>query len=184
VGRQILFHMLPEDRTEFLEFVQERDPVVVGDFTHALKSEFEPVDLANPENGSREWLCLWNRDLLPSLRREYIAESNVGPYYRIDSSLPILEFSLPSPSVWDGKPALTQGRLYAYSYAAEPGLRGWYESLVRRMRKTFKKNPVTWMAGYVGPAAYRWYESGGLLLPYCAPPINPEWRERIYAQYR
>jgi hypothetical protein len=32
---------------------------------------------------------------LPSLRRKYVPESDIGSYYRIDSSLPILEFSLP-----------------------------------------------------------------------------------------
>src|SRR5437867_1024150 len=75
------------------------------------------------------------------------------PCYRIESSLPILEFSIPSQSVLDGKPALTQGRLYAYAYQDHPALRTWYEALARWLRKSFKKNPIHWMSGYVGPSA-------------------------------
>ena len=67
--------------------------------------------------------------------------------------------------------------------AREGLLRAWYEGLLRWVRTRFKKNPVNWMSGYVGPAAYGWYESGGLLLPYCAPPVTPEWRERIHSQH-
>lgn len=183
MGRQVLFHMVPEDRLAFFDFVQKRDPVVIVEFTHPSQADPEPLEFHEPGNDSRDRLCLWNRNLLPSLRREYIAESNVGPYYRIDSSLPILEFSMPAASVWGGTPALSQGRLYAYSHGTEPGLRAWYEGLLRWVRTRFKKNPVNWMSGYVGPAAYGWYESGGLLLPYCAPPVTPEWRERIHSQH-
>jgi len=184
MGRQIIFHMLPEDRMSFFDFVQQRDPVVVTDFTDSVSGVVQPADLGNRDTKSREWLCLWNRTLLPSLRREYIPESNVGPYYRIDSSLPILEFSLPVQRTWDGEPALTQGRLYAYAYRNYPALRIWYEALVRWLRTRFTKNPIGWMSGYVGPEAYRWYKNGGLLLPFCAPPVNAEWRERIHGQHR
>jgi len=182
MGRQIIFHMLAEDRAAFLNFVQERDSVVITDFT-GTSADVVPVDLASDRITEREWLCLWNMKLLPTLSRDYIPESNVGPYYRIDSSLPILEFSVPSPNVWDGKPALTQGRLYAYAYQDHPALRTWYEALAQWLRKTFKKNPIHWMSGYVGPSAHRWFQNGGLLLPYLPPPVNPEWRERIHAQH-
>ena len=56
--------------------------------------------------------------------------SDVGPYYRIDSSPPILEFSVPNQTAWDGRPALTQGRLYTYAYRDHAALRTWYEALV------------------------------------------------------
>lgn len=39
------------------------------------------------------------------------------------------------------------------------------------------------MSGYVGPAAYQWYERGGLLLPTYQPPLNEEWRDRINEQH-
>jgi hypothetical protein len=31
------------------------------------------------------------------------------------------------------------------------------------------------LGGYVGPAAYEWFKSGGLLLPMFAPPVTEEW---------
>ena len=90
MGRQILLHMLPEDRTSFLKFVQERDHVDVTDFTDLISGDVQPAALGDRGARSEEWLCLWNRDLVPSLGREHIPESNIGPYYRpyyrIDSS--------------------------------------------------------------------------------------------------
>jgi hypothetical protein len=182
MGRQIIFHMLPDDRTAFLRFVQQRDPVILTDFT-ADCDDVQPVDLGERSTKGRDWLCLWNKALLPFLKRKYVPESNRGPYYRMDSSLPILEFSLPIQTVWDERPSLNQGRLYAYAYQDHTALQAWYEALARWLRKNFTKNPVTWMSGYVGPAAYRWYQSGGLLLPFLSPPVNEEWRARIHAQH-
>lgn len=182
MGRQIIFHMLPPDRVAFLRFVQERDPVVVTEFT-SDSADICPLDLRNQVTPHERWLCLWNKDLLPSLKRYYVPELDHGPYYRVDYSLPILELSVPVHAFWDEKPALTQGRLYAYAYQDHPALRIWYEALARWLRKNFKKNPMTWMSGYVGPAAYKWHEAGGLLLPVIAPPVNPEWCGRIHAQH-
>src|ERR1700752_2261764 len=183
MGRQSVFQLVPEDRTAFLSFVQQRDPVIVTNFTDSSSADVHPVDLERPNPGYREWLCLWNQALLSSLRREHIPKSNIGPYYRIDSALPILEFSVPVQGVWDDKPALTQGRLYAYAYQDHPDLRAWYEALARWLRTRFKRNPISWMSGYVGPEAYRWHQSGGLLLPFLPPPVNAEWRQRIHGQH-
>jgi resolvase-like protein len=44
-GRQIMFHMLAEDRAAFLSFVQKRDSVVIIDFT-GNSADVLPVDLA------------------------------------------------------------------------------------------------------------------------------------------
>jgi hypothetical protein len=174
--------MLPEDRADFLGFVRQRDHVVITEFT-SDRADIQPIDLNQPQVHPN-WLCLWNVDLLPSLKREHVPVSNVGPYYRVDSSLPILEFSVPNQTEWDERPALTQGRLYAYAYQNHSALRTWYEALSRRLRKSFVKNPTGWMAGYVGPAAFRWYERGGLLLPTYQPPLTPEWRARINEQHQ
>jgi hypothetical protein len=174
--------MLPEDRAAFIDFVQHRDSVVITEFTSA-SPDVQPVDPSQIP-AKKDLLCLWNLALLSSLKRKHVPVSDVGPYYRIDSSLPILEFSVPNHTAWDGQPALTQGRLYAYAYQDHAALRTWYEALVRWLRKSFAKNPITWMSGYVGPAAYRWYENGGLLMPTYLPPVNPEWRARIDEQHR
>jgi hypothetical protein len=182
MGRQIIFHMFPEDREAFLSFVQARDHVIVTEFS-GDSADVRPVDLKNRQSKGRDALCLWNLALLPTLERTYIPDSTIGPYYRIDYTLPILEFSVPTPVLWDETPALTQGRLYAYAYQDLPALRTWYEALARWLRKNFSKNPITWMSGYVGPSARQWFEHGGLLLPYLPPPVTPEWRTRIYAQH-
>jgi hypothetical protein len=177
MGRQILFHMLPEDRTAFINFVQQRNSVMVTDFI-SDSAEVKPVDFTQQRD--EEWLCLWNHALLPSLERKFISTWN---NYRVEDSLPVLQFNMPNKSAWDGKPALMQGRLYAYAYQAYPELRVWYEALIRWIRRSFKKNPVGWMSGYVGPEANEWHKSGGLLLPCYHPPVDPEWRTRIYAQH-
>jgi hypothetical protein len=179
MGRQIIFHMLPQDCAAFLSFAQERDPVVVTDFS-ADSADVLPIDSEHPH---KHFLCLWNKALLPSLKRKYVPESTQRPYYRVDSSLPILELFIPVQTVWDGRPALTQGRLYAYAYQNYPALRTWYEALARWLRKNFKKSPIEWMSGYTGPAAYAWYENGGLLLPTVQPPANPERQARIHGQH-
>jgi hypothetical protein len=114
MGRQIIFHMLQEDRAAFLKFVQQRDSVVFSDFT-ADSEDVLPVDLDKRETKGEDWLFLWNLALLPSLKRKYVPASNFGPYYRIDYELPILELSIPVQGAWDEKPALRQGRLYAYA---------------------------------------------------------------------
>ena len=183
MGRQILFHMLDQDRVSFLDFVQQRNRVVVTNFTDSSSADVLPEGLDTWESTSSKWLCLWNKDLLPDLRREYIPRSGIEPYYRVNYSLPILELSVPSKGNWDREPALTQGRLYAYAYQDHAGLRNWYEALARWLRSRFMKNPISWMSGYVGAEAYRWYESGGLLLPILPPPVNSEWRERIHSQH-
>jgi hypothetical protein len=174
--------MLPNDCSDFLSFVQQRDPVVITNFS-AGSADVQPFDRGKVRTEGKDMLCLWNLTLLPSLEREYIEASTYAPYYRIDSSLPILEFTMPTQSVWDERPALTQGRIYACAYQSQPTLRVWFEALARWIRKNFTKNPVPWMSGYVGPEAYQWYKSGGLLLPCLPPPENPEWRTRIYAQH-
>jgi hypothetical protein len=181
MGRQIIFHMLPEDRSNFLGFVQQRDRVVVTGFT-SNTADVQPIDFEEPQR-RRDWLCLWNLDLLPSLERRHVPVSDIGPYYRVDDSLPILEFSTSIQVQWDQRPALVQGRLYGNAYQDHSPLKTWYEALARWLRKNFVKNPIGWMSGYVGPAAYQWYERGGLLLPTYNPPLTEEWRDTINEQH-
>jgi hypothetical protein len=176
MGRQIIFHMFPEDCQAFLSFVQERDSVVLTPFT----GDSAQVNPLNRTDCFGEWLCLWNQRLLPSLTRERVRDAS--PTHRVDDSLPVLELSFSKLVEWSGYPAATQGRLYAYAYQSHSELRTWYEALARWIRKRFVKNPVSWMGGYVGPRAYAWHNAGGLLLPYCSPPVNPEWAERILSQ--
>jgi hypothetical protein len=38
------------------------------------------------------------------------------------------------------------------------------------------RNPAS-LSGYVGPAAYKWFLQGGLLLPTFLPPETDVWRK-------
>jgi hypothetical protein len=170
--------MLPEDCETFLGFVQRRDPVILTEFTSDSLKDLRPLERADCYG---KWLCLWNQRLLPTLERNYIDWADT-PYYRIKDSSPTLQLNVPIPSDWAGRPALTQGRLYAHSYQENAELRRWYEALVRWLRSHFIKNPIPWMSGYVGPKALAWHQRGGLLLPFVRPPITPEWEDRILTQ--
>lgn len=179
MGRQILFHMLQKDCEEFLRDIRHRDPVVVAERDSDAPNVVEVIQPCC----TGVTLCLWNKSLLPSLKREYISQSNRGPYYRVASSSPVLELFLPVEAEWDGKPSLTQGRVYASFDVPNEGQRRWFESVVRWIRKNFTKNPVGLSSGYVGRAALEWYEKGGILLPMVRPPVTSAWREFVAAQH-
>ena len=179
MGRQIQFYMLPEDRSEFLHMMQEQDSVAVI-LRDSDSSGIEPV---SEDVGADKTLCLWNRKLLPSLERKWVPESG---YYRVDTlHAPVLEFTSSFTAKWEGKPALGQGRLFGNF---EPHLGKpddfvkWYESLVHWIRKHYRKNPAS-TGGYVGPAAYNFYEKGGVLLPNFLPPKTKEWLAEIGKQH-
>src|SRR5579864_2042308 len=113
MSKQTGVHMLAEDCRNFLKFVQERDPVVV---THWDSGEpiIEEVRSAHERGG---FYCLWNQALLPSLKRALVPQSDLGPYYRVSSGLPVVEFSYPNPGPrqWNGRLAQVQGRVWAES---------------------------------------------------------------------
>jgi hypothetical protein len=177
MARQILLHMLPQDWNSFLRTIQERDPVTVV-VRDSDSSEVNPGE-GFEGDAVDATVCLWNRDLLPRLKREWVSESG---YFRIDTlNLPVLEFTPSFNASWEGKPALGQGRLFGDfdpHLGKTEGFVKWYESLSRWIRANFKKNPVG-IGGYLGPAAFHFYESGGYLLPNFVPPPTKEWRALI-----
>lgn len=180
MGRQIHFHMLPEDRNAFLRVVQERDPVVVV----ARSSESAEVrPISDSDIGSDKILCFWNRTLLTRLERKWIPDPG---YYTLDSlKVPILELTPSFTANWQGKPGLGQGRLFGSfePYLGKPqDFEKWYESLVRWIRRNYQKSPAS-TGGYVGPAAYEFYKGGGYLLPNILPPRTKEWLAEIGKQH-
>jgi hypothetical protein len=180
MGRQTGFHMLPEDCKQFLDFVHKRDPVVVTDWRSTSP---EIMERQNPWEASG-WYCLWNQTLLPKLEREFVPKSDRGPYYRTDSALSVIEFSYPgvSPETWNGRSVLTQGRVWAGFERENRNFEKWYSAIVRWIRKSFVKNPVPLLGGYIGPAAYESYKQGLVLLPMFRPPLTTEWLSWLEAQ--
>jgi len=63
MGRQIIFHMLAEDRTAFLSFVQKRDSVVITDFTGLCEGPDYAQELLKRPTG-----LLWFRRMLCIIR--------------------------------------------------------------------------------------------------------------------
>jgi len=180
MGRQTQFHMMAQDCKQFLTFIRERNPVIVIPWT-SKTWEIEQVQHPCEQAG---WYCLWNQVLLPSLACKYISESDQGPYYRVDSALPVIEFSYapPVPELWNGRPALMQGRVWAGFEHENKSFESWYNTVVRWIRKNFVKNTIPSLGGYLGPAAYDWYRKGGVLLPSFKPPITSQWLSWIEAQ--
>ena len=177
MGRQIHFHMLSEDRKAFLRYVQGHDAVAII-LRGADSSEVKPVSGFNVGNGKT--LCIWNHRLLPALKRKWVPDPG---YYRIDEfSMPVLEFTPSLATTWEGKPALVQGRLYGTFEGKPAEFEKWYDGLVRWIRKSYQKNPRG-TGGYVGPAAYEFYNEGGYLLPQFLPPRTEVWLDEIGKQH-
>jgi hypothetical protein len=179
MGRQTGFHMLEEDCRLFLKFVQERDPVMV-----VLRDSLSPEIQVIRDPSTRPGLyCLWNQALLPSFQPKFVPRSAGAPFYTIDSGLPVVEFSyrFAGPERWNGRPALTQGRVWASFETTNKEFERWYNAIVRWIRKNFVKNPVPF-GGFVGPSAYEWYKNGGILLPGFLPPLTTQWLSWLEAQ--
>lgn len=180
MGRQTRFHMLPEDCKQFLEFVQQRDPVIVVD----RSSKSEAIGEVQRPRERGETYSLWNQAVLPTLQRKFVrVEPNTASYYRIDNSLPVIEFWYPSPvpEPWNGRPGLTQGRVWAQFENPTQEFERWYNAVVRWIRKNFVRDAVV-LGDYVGPAAYQWFKDGGLLLPHFRPPVTSSWLSWVQAQ--
>ena len=170
MGRQTRFHMLEEDCKQFLGFVRQRDPVIVVDWS-SKPGTMQEVQRPWERGGT---YYLWNQSVLPTLPRE-------GARAKPDI-LPVIQFWYPSPvhKEWNGRPALTQGRVWAQSPNSGKDFGSWYNALIRWIRKNFVSDPV--LGDWVGPAAYRWFRDGGLLLPHFPPPVNTTWLSWVEAQ--
>jgi len=169
MGKQIEFHMLREDTGMFLDFVREHDPVVV--ITRDSDSPIIEV-IPDPTLETRT-LALWNQALLSVLTRKHYVHPAIE-YYHVDDSLPVLEFSPSESCEWNGKQGLRKGRIYGTFDSPSKEYERWYNALVRWIRKNYISNPVD-LGGYVGPAAYKWFQSGGVLLPSFQPPLTQQW---------
>ena len=180
VGRQVQLSMLPDDRDALLAEIRSHADVELvmrdGD-----SSDVQP--LASIPGRAVGTLILWNKLFTPTLERKLV-NTAVPPYHRIDeSALPVLEFSDCILTEWHGSPALTQGRIYGQFNGKATAFEKWFESTVRYIRRCWQKNPVPELKGYVGPAASKWFDAGGLLLPMFVPPVTADWLRVINRQH-
>ena len=175
MGRQTQIHQLREDAIEFLDFARSRDPVI------CVARDSDSEEIVECDFGAGGLFCLWNQSLLPSIKRRYVTRTP-RPYYTIDSSVPVIEWWVRRQTLWEGIPALTQGRVYCGYGPTSEGLTKWFNRLVRWLRTTYAKNPIDWQSGYVGSQALELHRAGGLLLPTYLPPITEEWKTRLRSQ--
>jgi hypothetical protein len=175
MGRQIQISVLVEDVEGLLEHIKSQHRVVLVKRDDSHSAAVTP--LKSLPTDANETLILWNQELLPRLQRKYISRETARDYYRVDESAEqVLEFGGSFLGEWCGRPALTQGRIYGIFDNKSQELVRWYEQIVRYIRKAFVRNPAS-LSGYVGPAAYKWFLQGGLLLPTFLPPETDEWRK-------
>jgi hypothetical protein len=175
VGRQVQISVLQEDFEGLLAQIKRKHRVVLVKRDDSHSSTVQPVESLSAK--SNELLILWNQELLPQLRRKRIARKTDSDYYQVDYfAEPVLEFRTSFLGEWGGRPSLTQGRIYGIFDNKSQAFVRWYEQIVRYIRKTFVRNPVS-LSGYVGPAAYKWFLEGGLLSPTSLPPDTDAWRK-------
>ncbi len=179
MGREIQFYMMAEDRDAFLDVARDVGSTVVID-RDSNSEVMRP--LGNAELNPYKTLCLWNRELLPEVAREWVPEADC---YRIDTLRnPILEYTPSVQTAWKRHAALGQGRLCG-EFEAQVGkaaeFQRWYDGLVEWLRKNYRESRVR--GGYVGPAAAEFFEKGGYFLPRVRPRQNKVWVAEMAKQH-
>ncbi len=172
MGRQIQLSMLPADRDELLAEIRSHAQVEIV-LRDGESSQVQPLgSIPSKMDGT---FILWNKQLTFTLQRKFIDNAD-PPYYRVDEfAEPVLEFSDSISTEWEGMPALTQGRIYGQFDGKPIQFEKWFERVARYVRTHWRKNPVSLLGGYVGPAASQWFDAGGILLPMFVPPPTDEW---------
>lgn len=171
MGRQIHIHATPADINSLVVGLGGTEIEIAlqrGNASVPEKLAFIPASL------SGETFVFWSERFAPELRRDFVAAQ--PPYYLVhESSEAVLQTTLSAFMTWNGRRALRQGRIYGIFQDKSPEFEKWYERIVRYIRRHWRKNPVAWMGGYIGPQAWDWFEQGGLLLPNHVPPVRSSW---------
>jgi hypothetical protein len=149
MGRQTQLHVLAKDVNELLVAMHSKEPLEV-----ALRSgkTATPERLAFvPEHISGQILVLWSERFAPNLQGRYIAKAQ-PPHYLVDEQTEsVIELSLSGMTTWQGRPALTQGRIYAVFENKQPQFEKSYDQVIRYIRRRWRRNPAAWMGGYLFP---------------------------------
>jgi hypothetical protein len=181
MGRQTQLHVLPRDLNALLVAMHDKEPLEVA-IRRGNSANLECLAFV-PDNMAGQTLVLWSQRFAPNLQRRYVATAD-PPYYLADEQAEsVFELSLSGVTTWEGRSALTQGRIYGVVQNKQPEFEKCYEQTVRYIRRHWRKNPTTWMSGYVGPAAADSFDQGGVLLPNYIPPVRSDWIQRLAEQH-
>lgn len=176
MGRQTRFHMLPDDCRRFVQFLRERDPVIIAKWHSSESNRLLEVDEPWSAGGT---YCLWNQAVLPDLSRE-----KTGKYFNVSFAAPVIQFTYStSMEPWNGRAALVQGRIWAGFDVPNKVFQSWYNATVRWVLKNSVRDQAVGLErDSFGRAAYDWFKAGGVLLPGFRPPLTDAWLEWAKAQ--
>jgi hypothetical protein len=177
MGRQLQFHMLPGDLQAFIDFAQDRDPLCIADRDYPT-ADIECI--VNAASSSRI-LVLWNRSIAASIQRTLIS-TPAKKYWTLDRDLPIVELSPSRECLWNNRAALLAGRIFGSFNIQHQGHKKWFDALSRWLRQNLVRSSIPGIS-YVGPAAFEWYQEGGVLVPMMIAPANTNaWCSWVAAQ--
>lgn len=167
--------MIGSDVRQMVQFVWAKCDLVIAPRYHDTPEISQVADPALEES-----MTLWNRDLVPCLERQRIRLDDGGERFHIDGQNQVIELNNSRKTVWNGRAALLQGRIYGMEFGNRTEYTRWFASVQRWVRKSFRQNPCG--AGFIGPEAWRFFVEGGVLLPFFNPPITASWAEEIRKQ--
>jgi len=171
MGRQVGLYLLPEDSQQLVEAVLANPDVVMLGYPSPMPEprQIETLPLKG-EPTLHVGVYFWNTRF-PFEVSEWIPIRQgpaTGWYGFTSDEPPIIEFD-PSRLLPEG--SLTRGRLWMEHTFWRGGERiykgedfeNWYNSIRRWVKKNFILIDRSPPAAYIGPAAYRFHEQGGVL---------------------
>lgn len=165
MGKQVSFYMTAQDERDFLGFVWSNGNVAVF---KSIQESPHIVELHEmPKQGEDFWfsMCLWNRDVSPAPKLEYIEQQR---YYSVDEcESEVIQFH--RCGFDDGR--LVRGRIWAemaywrFDNPPVPVKKGlefvkWYNRLASWIKRHSTRNSV---GDYMMPGAVELDKSGGTL---------------------
>jgi hypothetical protein len=175
MGRQIQLHALEEDYVQLLNWAETRLNLIL-----TLWSGDAPAVEPIPQVPiSREKCALLDRTTASTLHRRRISRNDGSVSFLMPDEA-ALELSPSAFAAWDGRTVLLQGRIYT---GLEYGdvINKQYVSITNWIRRRWHKLPVA-RPGFVGPQAWDWFQSGGILMPMptgLVPAENQVWRDYV-----
>lgn len=180
MGHQIAFHMLQEDKEEFLRFLALRHHV----FSTLWTSDSPEVIQCEPPACEISTLAIWDRHPGTRFGRKRIVRTDGSVVYEIDRQHSVLEFSPSALVTYEGSPALLQGRLYCFLQDMGAETTRLFRAGSQWIKRSFAPCPYKLLGGYIGPAAMQWHRNGGVILPMFNPPATQAWEEFIKSQHQ
>jgi hypothetical protein len=153
-------HVLPKDLNELLVAMHDKEPLEVA--MQRGNSATPERQAFIPDNMSGRSLVLWSERFAPNLQRRFVATAD-SPYYVADEQTEsVFQVSMSGITTWEGRPSLTQGRIYGVFQNKQAEFEKCYEQIIRYIRRHWRKNPARWMGGL---GAYSIPSETGLLIP-------------------